>query len=128
MKNVMLVVVVLALMGVGIWYVLSGSDDKSNSFGAGTAATVTFVGDIQKKPEQYLNQIVTVEGEMTKECPSTGCWWYVKDRTGEIRADSSGGGFALPLNRQGGIIRTTGKLVRMESGELQLAASGAELR
>lgn len=128
MKNLILLVIVLALMGGGIWYVLSGSDGKSNSFGAGVAATLTSVGDIRKSPDRYLNQTITVEGEMTKECPTTGCWWYVKDGTGEIRADSFGSGFALPLNRQGGIVRTTGRLVRTEGGELQIAASGAALR
>ena len=128
MKNLILLVIVLALMAGGIWYVLSGSEGKSNSFGGGVAATLTSVGDIQRSPGKYLNQIVTVEGEMTKECPTTGCWWYVKDRTGEIRADSLGGGFALPLNRKGDIVRTTGRLVRTEGGELQIAASGAVLR
>ena len=128
MKNVVWLVILLALMAAGIWYILSGNDSKGDRFGASTEATLTSVGDIQKNPGKYLNQVVTVEGEMTKECPTTGCWWYLKDRTGEIRADSSGAGFALPLHRQGSIVRTTGKLVKTESGDLQLAASGAQLR
>lgn len=128
MKKILMGIVVLALVGAGIWYAFGGGEGgKSNSFGRGAEATVIAIGDVQKDPGKYLGQVVTVEGELTRECPSTGCWWYVKDRTGEIRADSFGGGFALPLNQEGKHIRTTGKVVKTESGELQIASSGAEL-
>ncbi|MHB9023112.1 MAG: hypothetical protein ACYC7E_02920 [Armatimonadota bacterium] len=128
MKNVLIGIVVLGLVGAGIWYAFSGGDGKNGkSFGQGVEDVLTPIGDIQKAPKEYLGKVVTVEGELTKECPGSGCWWYVKDQTGEIRSDSFGGGFALPLHQEGKHIRTTGKVVKSESGELQIASSGAEL-
>ncbi len=128
MKNIVIGIIVLAAIGAGIWYAFGGSGEKKNkAFGQGTGTEVTAIGDITSAPNKYLGQVVTVEGELTKECPGSGCWWYVKDQTGEIRADSFGGGFALPLHQEGKHIRTTGKVVKADSGELQIASLGAEL-
>jgi hypothetical protein len=114
---------------LGTWYVLSGEGNRnSNSFGKRTGTTVTSIADIQKSPDKYLNQVVTIDGKITRECPKSGCWWYVQDRTGEMRVDSKRGGFTLPLRREGRRVRTTGTAVKAEGGELQIAASGAELR
>jgi hypothetical protein len=53
-----------------------------------------------KHPAKYLNETVTVEAEVIKKYP-TGYWWYVKDQTGEIRADSVAAGFGLALHQEG---------------------------
>lgn len=128
MKNIIIGIAILAVVGFGIWYAFGGSGGKQgNQFGQGTGAEITAIGDIQRDPEKFLGQVVTVEGTLTRECPSSGCWWWIKDRTGEIRADSFGGGFALPLNKEGKHIRTTGKIVKTDGGELQIGATGAEL-
>ena len=127
MKGTITVIVLIALIGVSLWYTLGGDGKKNNSFGAGTQPAVTSIGDIQKDPDKYVDQVVTVEGELSRECPTSGCWWYIRDQTGEIRADSSGSGFALPLKMQGQTIRTTGKVVRTEDGDLELVALGADL-
>lgn len=127
MKGAITAIALIVLIGISIWYTVGGEGKKNNSFGAGTQQTITSIGDIQKDPTKYLNHVVTVNGELTKECPTSGCWWYIKDKTGEIRADSASSGFALPLHLQGKNIRTTGKVVKTESGDLELVASGAEL-
>jgi len=129
MKKVLISLVVLAVIGVGVWYAFDGgSGKKSSTFGQGAADTVMSIGEIQKNPAKYLGKVVTVEGEISKECPGSGCWWYVKDQTGEIRADSYGASFALPLHQEGKTIRTTGKITKTPSGELEIAASGAEMK
>lgn len=128
MKKAMITVLILAVAGAGIWYAFGGASGKAQkTFGKGTDPTLTTIAAIQQNPEEYLGKLVTIEGEMTKECPGSGCWWYVKDATGEMRSDSVAGGFALPLHQEGRRVRTTGKVTRMESGELQLAATGADL-
>lgn len=128
MKNLAIIIGVALLIGVGVWYAFGSGEKKGKGYGQTVGAELTKIGDIQKAPEQYLGKVVTVEGEITKECPGSGCWWYVKDATGEIRTDSYGGGFALPLHQEGKQVRTTGKIVKTDSGELQIAASGAELK
>jgi hypothetical protein len=129
LKRAIVGVAVVAVIVIGTWYVLSGDGNrKNNRFGERTGTTVVSIADLQKSPDKYLNQVVTIDGKITRECPKSGCWWYVQDRTGEMRVDSKGGGFALPLKREGHRVRTTGIAVKTEGGELQIAASGAELR
>jgi hypothetical protein len=126
-KKAIIGVGIVALLGISLWYTVGGASKKNDSFGAATGTVVTSVADIYKHPAKYLNETVTVEGEVSKECP-TGCWWYVKDQTGEIRADSLGAGFNLLVNQEGHTVRTTGKVTKMEGGDLQLVALGAKLR
>jgi uncharacterized protein YdeI (BOF family) len=128
MKNSVIGILILAVLGMGIWYAFGNSGGgKKNSFGSGVTGAVVQIGDIQKAPVKYLGKEVTVEGQMTRECPSSGCWWYVKDQTGEIRVDSFGSNFSLPLHQEGKHVRSTGKIVKTDGGELQIAASGAEV-
>lgn len=129
MKNLLIIGVVIVLAGAGAWYAFGGGNGGGQkAFGKGVEATVVSIGDIQKAPDKYLNQTVTVEGEMTKECPGSGCWWYVKDASGEIRADSANNGFALPLHQEGKRIRTTGKIIKSEGGDLEIESTGAAFR
>jgi hypothetical protein len=127
MKRIVISIVVILVVGLGIWYAFGGQK-KAVEFGQGVGEKLVQIGDIQKNPDKYLNQIVTVEGELTKECPSSGCWWYLKDNSGEIRADSFGSGFALPLNQTGKWFRTTGKVIKTEGGELEISATGAKAK
>jgi len=129
MKRAVVGLAVVAIIVISTWYVLSGEGNgKSNKFGKSTGTKVTSISDIQKSPQEHLNQVVTIDGKITRECPQSGCWWYVQDKTGEMRVDSKRGGFTLPLRREGHRIRTTGIAVKTEGGELQIAASGAELQ
>jgi RecJ-like exonuclease len=128
MKKALMALAVLTVVIGSIWFVIDGGQASESSYGMSTGKDVATISDLQQNPGKYLGQTVTVEGELTKECPTTGCWWYVKDKTGEIRADSLAGGFALPLNHEGKTIRTTGKVQMGEGGEMQLAATGAQLK
>ena len=128
MKKTLMLLAVVTVVGGSIWFVIDGGQASESNYGMSPGTVVAPISDLQQNPDKYLGQTVTVEGELTKECPTTGCWWYVKDNTGEIRADSLAGGFALPLNHEGRTIRTTGKLQKGEGGELQLAAFGARLK
>lgn len=129
MKNTIIGVVAALLVIAGLWYAFSGGEKSaSGTFGLGASGTVVPIADILADPASWMDKTVTVEGVMTKECSGSGCWWYVKDSGGEIRADSFGGGFALPLHQEGRRIRTTGKVVEGEGGGVQIAATGAEFK
>jgi uncharacterized protein YdeI (BOF family) len=127
MKRVIITILVIAAVGAGVWYAFGGQQ-KTQIFGQAPGAELTTIAAIQANPAAYLDKTVTVEGAITKECPASGCWWYVKDATGEMRADSLGAGFALPLNQTGKKVRTTGKVIKSEGGELELAAVGSSLK
>ncbi|HSV75164.1 MAG TPA: OB-fold nucleic acid binding domain-containing protein [Chthonomonadales bacterium] len=130
MKSAIIAVVVVAVVGAGIWYAFGGGEAPGVTapVPAAQAATVVAIGDLQAAPETYLGQTVAVEGRITRHCPTTGCWWYVQDATGEIRADSSATGFALPPGQDGKQVLTTGKVTRNEGGELELTATGATVK
>ena len=125
MKRVLTVVIAVALLGGGVWYAVGGGAKAEGQFGSPVGASVTPIREITRRPEAYLGKTVTVEGTLSKECPTSGCWWYTKDATGELRASSEGSTFALPLHQEGKTLRTTGKVIRGEGGALELAAVGA---
>jgi uncharacterized protein YdeI (BOF family) len=133
-RTAVIAVAAFAVLAAGVWYAFGGGDDAGAPEQGGlrraqpAAAPVVPIASIVGAPETYVGKTVTVEGRITKECPSSGCWWYVKDASGEIRADSSGAGFALPLRQEGRVVRTTGKVVRTEGGDLQIAATSADTR
>jgi uncharacterized protein YdeI (BOF family) len=126
MKTVVSIVLAVLVVGAGIWYAFFTGTESRQHFGLPTGTEITSIGTILANPAAYLNKVVTVEGELTKECPS-GCWWYVKDRTGEIRVDSFGGGFALALRQEGKRVRSTGTIVAGDNGVPEIAATGASL-
>ncbi len=128
MKKIIVGIALAVVVGISFWYSLGGESGKGNLFGQAPGASVLPISEIRSHPERYVDQVVTVEGEMTQECQETGCWWYIKDKGGEIRADSSSGGFALPLRQQGKTIRTSGKIIRQEGGDLEIAALGAAIQ
>ncbi|HOF89489.1 MAG TPA: hypothetical protein PLZ36_15515 [Armatimonadota bacterium] len=127
MKRTVISIIIIAVVGLGIWYAFGG-ETKSGHFGAGVGATVVRIGDITANPDAYLNTEVTIEGELTRECPSSGCWWYIKDGTGEMRADSLAAGFNLPPNQVGKRFLTAGTVIRTEGGELEISATGAKAK
>jgi len=128
MKTMALIIIAAALAALGVWYgFFSGSSGSGGHFGQPLQGAAVTVAQLRENPAAYLGQVVLIEGTLTKECPSAGCWWYVKDPSGEIRADSLGSGFALPLKQEGHSIRMAGKVIQNEGGEVELAAIGAEL-
>lgn len=127
MKRVLITILIVAVVGAGIWYAFGG-EKAAQAFGKATGDQVTSIGEILQAPEKFVGTTVTVEGVLTKECPSSGCWWYIADKSGEIRADSLGAAFALPLDQKGRTVRTTGKVIKTEDGELEIAAVGAALK
>ncbi|OPZ88239.1 MAG: hypothetical protein BWY76_00054 [bacterium ADurb.Bin429] len=127
MKRIVITIVIIAAVGLGIWYAFGG-EKKTAEFGGSVGTDIVQIGDITANPDAFLNKEVTIQGELTKECPSSGCWWYIKDSTGEIRADSFGAGFNLPPNQAGKQFLTTGKVVKTEDGTLEIAATGAKAK
>jgi len=80
-----------------------------------------------EKPEQHLGRDVTVEGTITRQCPATGCWLFLKDASGkDIRVEMNtiapsfpqrGGGRAIVegrLNKSGDSYEIDGKAVEFK--------------
>src|SRR4028118_103184 len=45
--------------------------------------------------EARPSQIVSLSGVMVEKCPTSGCWFRVRDETGIIRVDTRAAGFVV---------------------------------
>lgn len=69
------------------------------------------------------SQIVSLRGVMVEKCPTSGCWFRLRDETGTIRVDTRGAGFVVtnvPLQSQ---VTVMGKVVK-RGDEKSVAATG----
>jgi uncharacterized protein YdeI (BOF family) len=119
-----LVIVILVIAG-GI-YALRGGGSKKLGQGVPDGAAPTDIAEIKAHGDAWKGREVTVRGEMTEKCPTTGCWFYLKDSTGQIRVDTAPSGFTvteIPLHRT---VTVHGKVVTTEAGDVELVATGVK--
>ena len=67
---------------------------------------------------------VVVSGVMVEKCPVAGCWFVLRDGTGQVRVDTKTAGFVVtdvPLKTR----LTVAGSVQREEGTTSLAAIGA---
>ena len=76
-----------------VWY-LTRPDHYGRPFQGAPAVSVK---DLTDRPADHLDREVTVKGDITRQCPATGCWLYVRDPSGkEIRIEMAGATPTLP--------------------------------
>ena len=66
---------------------------------------------------------VTLSGVMFEKCPVAGCWFRIRDHTGEIKVDTKSAGFVVvnvPLEKQ---VKVSGKIAT-DGDEVILEATG----
>ncbi|MBM3332414.1 hypothetical protein FJY68_11305 [candidate division WOR-3 bacterium] len=100
---------------------------KSKAFGKAIPVdmTVTSAKAILDSPHAWEGKDVLVAGKITSECPS-GCWFWVKDETGEIYVDIHPTNLSIP-QRVGKTVRAMGKVI-LESGQPSVVGYGLELK
>lgn len=69
---------------------------------------------------------VTLNGNISSQCGSNGCWFVLQDDTGQVFINLSPNNMTIPprMNKQA---KVTG-IVYPVQGELQIAAEGVEIR
>lgn len=92
--------------------------------GVDQSAPLVSVRDVMLKPE-LLNKKVVVQGNIISQCQSSGCWFFLKDSTGQIYVDLAQNNFALPP-RIGKTAKVSGIVFRTGHGNI-LVASGVEI-
>ena len=89
-----LLIILLVILGVS--GCSGNSSDNSERYGVDiTEKKVVSVKDIYSNPNEYLNQTVRLEGEIVREC-SSGCWFFLEDKTGTIYVDINPSGLSIP--------------------------------
>ena len=97
-KNIKLigVLLIIILIILGISGCSGNSGDSSERYGVNISEKeVVSVKDIYSNPNEYLNQTVRLEGEIVREC-SSGCWFFLEDKTGTIYVDINPTGLSIP--------------------------------
>ena len=78
MKKIILAssISVAVLIGVTVYFF----NHREDHFGMGFAGSPTVaVADLVTKPTEFLKKPVRIEGVVARQCPATGCWFYLKD-------------------------------------------------
>ena len=80
MRKILILCAVILVVGVaaGVWY-FTRPEHFGRPFEGSPKASVK---DLLEKPAEHLDHDVTIEGEITRQCPATGCWLYVRDESG----------------------------------------------
>ncbi|MBI1900455.1 MAG: hypothetical protein HYS13_04975 [Planctomycetia bacterium] len=63
--------------------------------------------------DDLVGKTLTVDGEIVQQCPSVGCWFRLKDGTGELFVDLNPAGLRLKDKRVGQQARVTGRLAKI---------------
>lgn len=48
-----------------------------------TGRPVVAIGALVDRPQDHVRRDVRVEGRVVKQCPSTGCWFFLADASGK---------------------------------------------
>ena len=109
---------------------VSGCSDRSEESSSTTTAEADSdsadASDASARPvaainEQSIGQTVVLEGTVTRQCPSVGCWFMVKGDFGEVFVDLNPSGKRLKQKREGQRARVVGRVVK-NGGQLQVEA------
>ncbi|MBZ0156780.1 MAG: OB-fold nucleic acid binding domain-containing protein [Alphaproteobacteria bacterium] len=110
---------------VGILILVTGCSAEKYGMGIDAGAPVIMVKDIVLKPE-LQGRNVTIEGRISSQCQSNGCWFVLQDDTGQVFVNLQPGNFALP-SRMGKRVRVTGVVATDQQG-YQIIARGVEVK
>ncbi len=105
----------LVLAGALAWILLSRphSDHFGHPFRGLPSAAIR---DLAEKPADYLKKDVRIEGTLSRQCPSTGCWFFVKDAGGkEVKVEMGDTTPKLP-QRVGKTGTVEGQLIKFGDG------------
>jgi len=83
------------------------------------------IGEVLKNPSTFTNGEIRVKGRITRQCPVSGCWFFLDDGSGkQIKVEMSEVTPELPQNI-GKLAAVEGKVVKI-GDEYQVAGEGVE--
>lgn len=96
-----------------------------SSLGEPVAGDVPLVCTQCLKDEKYVGQTVTIEGEVFQQCPAKGCWFRIKDESGEAFIDLAPADLTVQGERVGQHAKVTGTVVK-KARQMRLEAKHVE--
>ncbi|MBW2518931.1 MAG: DNA-binding protein [Deltaproteobacteria bacterium] len=104
---------------------IAGCGEEKYGSGVDPNAPSVKVKDVFLKKD-LLGQKVTLEGEIVSQCQSNGCWFFLRDDTGQIYIDLSTNNFSLPSMPNKHVV-ASGTVVTSKKNIL-LVATGVEVK
>ena len=99
---------------------------KPSTFGIFTGAPTVEVVQLIDNPKDYLKRNITVEGKVSQQCQSMGCYFFIPAGKQSLRVDLQEVAMTAPM-REGHLARVEGQLVPYNDG-YQLYASAVEFK
>lgn len=107
--------------------IFSGCSEKTNQFGNSIPSNLsqTKLADIIKKPADYKNKQVLVEGVFAKCCDSCTDEFFCKEGINQIKVYTKG--FSISKIKEGRIVKIYGE-IKSSKDSSYLEAAGLELK
>ena len=113
---------ILVIGGVLIWR----SMQLPTLAGEFAGAPKTQVADLIDRPKDFLNKTVAIEGKISQQCKSMGCYFFFKVGEKELRVDLEQIAMNAPM-REGRPAKVEGQMMPYGDG-YQLVASAVEFQ
>jgi uncharacterized protein YdeI (BOF family) len=99
---------------------------KPSRYGSFTGAPKADVAKVVANPKAFLGKTIQLEGTVTEQCKSMGCYFFFRSGTDTLRVDVQEVAMTAPM-REGRVSRVEGQVVPYENG-YQFYASGVEFQ
>ncbi len=119
-KIFLLCALTLVAIGALVWRAAA----KPSRFGSFTGAAKTEVAALIERPKSYTGKTLALEGTITEQCKSMGCFFFFRSGNQSLRIDLEEIAMTAPM-REGRRARVEGQLVPYGDG-FQLWASAVE--
>jgi hypothetical protein len=119
-KIFMLCAVTLVALGALVWRATAKPSRYGNFVGAPSASVAVLIA----QPKAYTGKTVELEGTITEQCKSMGCFFFFRSGNQSLRIDLQEVAMTAPM-REGRRARVEGQLVPFGDG-VQLWASAVE--
>ncbi|MEO7652312.1 MAG: hypothetical protein ABIZ80_17745 [Bryobacteraceae bacterium] len=114
--------VILLVGGFFIWRAMLSPVE----FGIFTGAPKVAVADLIERPKEFLGKTVTVEGTISEQCKTMGCFFFFRAGGSALRVELQQIAMNAPM-RQGHQARVEGQIVPHGEG-YQLFGSAVEFK
>lgn len=124
MKKILILSLFL-LIGGALWMMHSAK--VPTHYGAAFTADLprAQMKDLYVAPESHLAGPVSVQGKITRQCPSSGCWFYLDDTSGkQVKIELGHMGIKFP-QWVGKNVKVEGRLLQNKD-ELELVGTAVE--
>lgn len=125
MQRVIVIISLLMLVVCWATWTLQAASSGHELGRPARGAISATIAELRRTPGAFRDKAVAVTGQVTKRCPTAGCWFYLNDGTGDLRIDARPGSFSVLSVPIGARLTVFGRLVQEPAEDLQIAAVGA---